>query len=254
MRKKIKTEFYTIDIAPESEDSLFVIEYNIILRTIESVNNFNLLYKLLRSGVKGGPASHEQQDLYRAMLVFACAGLDVLLKQLIKTKLSGLISADKKAQEKFKEYVRRSIDPKEPNTILNAVALALVDQNPKEILLKEYIDYLTCDSLQSQKQIAKIIAASGFGDKYFSREKLNAMEDVFEVRNQIIHSMDINTLDNLSKTRGYRTRRQRTAPQIEKHTRTILNLAKDIFIAYKKKFNEFKIETKKISISPRINP
>ncbi len=241
--KKI-TEFYNIGMTPESEGSSFIIEYNILLRTAESVNNFNLLYKTWRSGEKG-PSTHAQQDLYRAMLAFACAGLDVLLKQLVKTKLSGIISADKNAQEKFKEHVKRGINLKEPNKILNTVALALIDQNPKEILLKEYIEDLTRDSLQAKDKVMTIISASGLGDKFLSNEKLNAMKDAFEARNQIIHEMDINTLDNLSKTRGYRTRRQRTAPQVEKHTKTILDLAKNIFIAYKKKFEDFGIDIKK---------
>lgn len=251
MSKKINKGFYKNNLNSEEENSLFEIEYNIILRTVESVNNLNLLYRKGRKGSKGGPSTHEQQDLYRAMLVFACAGLDVLLKQLVKTKLPDLISADKNAQEKFKEHVKRGINTKEPNKILNTVALALVDQNPKEIFLKEYIDDLTRDSLQAKEKIITIIAASGFNEKFLTTEKRNALKDAFEVRNQIIHEMDINTLDNLSKTRGYRTRRQRSAPRIEKHTKTILDLAKDIFVAYKNKFKEFKIETKKSSTSSK---
>ncbi|MCK9588149.1 MAG: hypothetical protein M0Q93_02165 [Terrimicrobiaceae bacterium] len=248
MKKKTNIEFYKIGLPAENENSLFIIEYEIILRTVESVNNFNLLYKAGRLGSKG-PSTHEQQDLYRAMLIFACAGLDVLLKQLIKTKISDIISADKKgANEKFKEYVKSSINLKDPNKLLNTIALALVDQNPKEILMSEYIKYLTRDSLQAKEKIITIILASGFSDKFLSKERLNSLKDVFEVRNQIIHEMDINILDNLSKNKGYRKRRQRKAAQIEKYTKIILDLSVSIFTEYKRKFDEFKIETKKSSV------
>ena len=84
---KKSAAFYTISLLIEKESSIFYDEYNILSKTVESVNSFNALYKAGRSGAKGGPSTHEQQDLYRAVLVFACAGLDVFVKQLVKNKL-----------------------------------------------------------------------------------------------------------------------------------------------------------------------
>ncbi len=248
--KKRELGFYKIHLSAEKDDSLFSFEYNILLKTAESVNNFNLLYKIIRRGSKGGPSTHYQQDLYRAMLIFACAGLDVFVKQLTKTKLSKLITVDKNAQEKFRNYVKNGIDKKSPEKILNTVALALIDQNPREIFLKEYLSSMTKDSLQSVGQLCMVSDASGLStNKIFTADRMNALKDAFTVRNQIIHEMDINTSDNLLKTRGYRTRRQRISPTMEKHTKVILDLAQDLFIAYKNKFEEFKIETEKGSKS-----
>src|ERR1700735_3279304 len=131
-RPRVVTASYGLSLPVEAEDSQFYSEFSIIVRTVDAVNNFDFVYKSWRVGAKGGPSTHAQQDLYRAMLVFACAGLDIFVKQLIKTKLPKLIIADKAAEAKFKEYVRRGLT-KNDKEILNTVALALIDRNPREI-------------------------------------------------------------------------------------------------------------------------
>jgi hypothetical protein len=86
--------------------------------------------------------------------------------------------------------------------------------------------------------------ASGLDTKsIFDTEKRNLLKDAFTVRNQIIHEMDI-VVTSTKKT-GHRTRRQRRAEIMEKHTRAILDLAQALFSAYKNTFEEFKIGTEK---------
>ncbi len=241
------TEFYSVWLPPESDESQFYPEFGIITRTVEAVNSFHYVYKSSRLGTKAGPATHAQQDLYRAMLIFACAGLDIFVKQLIKTKLSKLIVHDKSAEAKFKEHVRRGLN-KDDKAILNTVALALIDRNPREIFLTDYLESMTSDSLQSAEELYKVSEASGLNTKLlFSVEKKNVLRDAFTVRNQIIHEMDITIENDGTKASGYRTRRQRRADFMEKHTRAILDLAQDLFFAYKNKFEEFKIGTQKSS-------
>lgn len=243
MIKKIvkKIKFYELSMSPLKDTDVFYPEYNILLKTIEAANSFSSLYREGRSGAKGGPSTHAQQDLYRAMLIFSCAGLDVLVKQLIKTKLPKLIIADKESENKFKEYVKRGLK-KDDNTILNTIAFALIDQNPRTIFLNEYIESMTKESLQSTKELCKVSEASGLDTKkIFTTDKMNSLKDVFIVRNQIIHEMDINILDDESRTYGYRTRRQRISTIMEKHTKTILDLGQEILVAYKDKFEVLKI-------------
>lgn len=246
MAKKSKTKlFCKISLSVEKESNIFYDEYNILTKTAESVNSFNTLYKAGRSGAKGGPSTHQQQDLYRAMLVFACAGLDVFVKQLVKNKLPELLEADKDVQGKFKEFVKRGIK-KDEKELLNTVALALIDQTPRNVFLNEYIKNLTGDSLQSVSELKRISEASGLDTKkIFSDKKGNTLKDAFIARNQIIHEMDINISDSTSRTTGYRTRRQRQATLVEKHTKSILGLAEELFSAYKEKFQKYKIGVEK---------
>jgi hypothetical protein len=179
------------------------------------------------------------------MFIFACAGLDAFVKLLIKTKLPKLINADSKAQDKFKEHVKREMKSSGADN-LNMIALALIDSNPKDIFLKEYIEKITKDSLQSVQQLRTVCEASALDTgKIFTNEKMNLLRDAFTVRNEIVHEMDINLSEALARTSGYRTRRQRVSSKMEKHTKTILDLAQEIFTAYQARFEEFKLETKK---------
>lgn len=239
------TNFYTVSLPTEAEDSQFYSEFSIIGKTVDAVNSFHYVYRSWRTGAKGGPSTHAQQDLYRAMLIFACAGLDIFVKQLIKTKLPKLIGADKKAEAKFKEHVKRGLN-KDDKEVLNTVALALIDRNPREILLGSYLESMTSESLQSVEELFKVSEASGLDVKIiFDSEKRNVLKDAFTVRNQIIHEMDIVVAQDGAKKTGHRTRRQRRADMMEKHTRAILDLAQELFGAYKKRFEEFKIGTEK---------
>lgn len=230
------TTFYKVTITPEKESSDFYPEYSILVKTVDAVNSFRSIYKVGRAGKKGGPSTHAQQDLYRAMLTFACAGLDVLVKQLIRTKLPKLMQSDSKVKEKFKEFLKRGIK-RDEKEILNVLALALVDDNPKEILSREYIETLTGESLQSIEELRRVSDAAGLPtEDIFTKDKMNALKDAFIVRNQIIHEMDLNVSPQGTKKTGYRTRRQRKSPQMEQHTLNILDLAQELFLAVRSKF------------------
>lgn len=242
--KQNNSLFYKASLEEEPAESQFFPEYSIIIKTIDAVNSFNALYKNGRFGAKG-PSTHEQQDLYRAMLVFACAGLDIFVKQLIKTKLIRLIDADKQAHSKFKEYVRRDLKKKEAD-MLNIVAFALIDRNPRDAFLSEYIENLTDDSLQSVEQLCRVSEASGLEtNKIFTSDKKTMLKEAFHVRNQIIHEMDINVDAQKQRNTGYRTRRQRKSSIMEKHARSMLDLACEIFAAYKTKYRNANLEDKK---------
>lgn len=241
-------DFYKVKLAEEKESSAFNTEYNMILKTVIAVNSFRFIYKIYRSESHGGPSTHDEQDLLRAMLIFACAGLDAFVKQLVKTKLPQLIVHDEKAQRGFKEYVRRGLE-KDNAGILNAVALALINQNPRDVFLNEYVESLVGDSLQSEPQLKRVSEASGLDTKkILSKEKIESLHEVFKVRNLIIHEMDLNMEVVAPKTTGYRTRIQRQAPLMEKYTRTILDLAQQLFSAYKSKYQEYKIGTEKAKV------
>lgn len=233
--------FYKISGIPEKESSIFFDEFNILSKTIDSVNNLRLLYKTGRTGARGGPSTHDQQDLYRAMLVFACAGLDVFVKQLVKNKLPDLLEVDMVVQGEFKEYVRKGA-LKDKEKMINIVALALIDQAPRSVFLSEYMKRLTGDSLQSVSQLLQIAKASGLEkEKIYTEIKNNAIKEAFEVRNQIVHEMDINVIKDSSRNTGFRTRRQRRAPIMEKHAKSILKLAEGLLLAYKEKFYMYQI-------------
>lgn len=242
--------FYGFTLTQEKETDLFFPEYSILQKTAESVNNFYDLYKKGRSSAKGGPATHEQQDLYRAMLVFSCAGLDVFVKKLVKDKLPQLIPLDKDVEQKFLEYVQKGL---KGENVINTVALALVNQTPRNVFLNEYIKGMTGDSLQSVEALFTVSNASGLDTKSILNKTMkDSIREAFTVRNQIIHEMDINVESGTPRTTGYRTRRQRAARTMEDHTRNILDFAAGLYKAYKEKFAKYKIGIKK-EVSSKLN-
>jgi NADH dehydrogenase FAD-containing subunit len=62
---------------------------------------------------KGTPTD-EKQDLLRAMLIFATAGLDSMVKQLITDALPSVIEIDLGATAMFKKYVERRLEKQRP--------------------------------------------------------------------------------------------------------------------------------------------
>lgn len=229
--KKIR---YKISIPELPSTDPFYPEYVILLKTVDSVNSFDELYQSKREGASG-PSTHAQQDLYRAMLVFACAGLDVFLKQLLKTKLATLAKIDPAAKGKFKEFVKRGMK-RDERELMNTLAFALISDNPQEDLLNEYLKELTRDSLQSMDQLRIVCDAAGLDTKaIFTENNQSVLKAAFDVRNQIIHEMDIN-LSLPTGSPGYRTRRQRKYPNMEMHIKNILTFAQDFFTDFREKF------------------
>ena len=244
--------FYRISLSEEKADNLFYPEYSILFKTVESVNSFYELYQVGRRRATGGPSTHKQQDLYRAMLIFACAGLDVFVKKLVTDKLSKLIPVDKEVERKFMEYVQKGLKDEK---ILNTLGLALISNTPRDVFLSEYIKSMTGDSLQSVEALCTVSNASGLETKkIFNKARIDILKEAFTVRNQIIHEMDINTESGTSRTTGYRTRRQRRSTEMEKHTKSVLELAEELLIAYKERFQNFKIGTEKPTISKAPSP
>jgi len=148
------------------------------------------------------------------MLIFACAGLDSAIKQLVRDALESVIDRNPSAQENFTESVRRRLPDMEKSREL--LASVLTAKNPRQILIRRLMDDLLADSLQSSAQLAKVAAA--FNISTGELDGFRGLKDVFAIRNQIIHEMDIDFERN-------HTRRQREKADMERHTRVVLGVA-----------------------------
>ncbi|MBI5466608.1 MAG: hypothetical protein HY975_00120 [Candidatus Kerfeldbacteria bacterium] len=208
------------------------------------MNNFYNLYKNRRAGTFG-PSTHIQQDIYRAMLVFACAGLDVFIKKLVHDKLPQLLAYDKNVEERFADFVGRDLRDDKIVSIQRLLALALVNPNPRAPLLERYLREIAGGSLQSVGAVENVIKASCLeSEKIITTQNRKPLQEAFGVRNEIIHEMDINVENNAPRSRRYRTRRQRSQNTVERHTKAIVGLAITFFTAYKKVFVKYSIGVK----------
>ena len=143
-------------------------------------------------GRRRGMTTDQEQDILRAMLVMACAGLDAGLKQVIRDALPLLVQTNSDAQSGLEKFVERQVRGEEADFGTNAKYLAklLASSSPYKRVVESYINALTGDSLQSADQLFKAINALGLDPKPLRVDK-GALKPAFEARNQIIHELDI---------------------------------------------------------------
>ncbi len=198
---------------------------------VHSVSSF---YKLYQKGRKGsaGSTSHEEQDLLRAMLVFACSGLDDVVKQMIKDSLPKIIQQDiegKGARQEFQKFVERrmkrvnSAEGAEKTLIVDTsfIAQVITSNEPRATLLRFLQDYLLEDSLQSRDQVLKVAAHFAITKDQVLADP-ETTKDAFDIRNDIIHEMDV---DLSGKGKGQKKRRVRGAPDMIKYCENVLNIS-----------------------------
>lgn len=150
----------------------------------------------------------EEQDLLRAMLVYAAAGLDGMVKQLIRDALPAVLDRDERAQEALEKFIARQIRPESGDLDRGVgakfLARVLSRPSPQRSAIDEYIAHLTGGSLQSSASLYEVVGALGlWPDDVGVDRKL--LDPIFEARNKIIHELDIN-LSSKRRTRNVRSR------------------------------------------------
>ena len=164
--------------------------YTILCNALDTSSSLLETFDQLRKGRKAkGTPTDEEQDLLRAMLAFAGAGLDSLAKQLVRDALPRLLTDNAGAIQMFKTFVERKIkDGDEVDRSL--LADILIDRNPREKLVSMLIRDLTSNSLQSKEAILKVASYFDIPSQNIA-EDVNLLDEIFKVRNQIIHEMDV---------------------------------------------------------------
>jgi len=149
----------------------------------------------------------QEQDLLRAMLVMATAGLDSMSKQLIRDSLPVLISCSDQAQNSFERFIARKLgDDKVSRDRVAAnkfLARILSKPSPQIQLVEEYIFDLTKGSLQSSESLFQVAGALGV-DPPTAGIDPTVLSPIFSIRNSIVHELDIN-LDAQRRNRHVRS-------------------------------------------------
>jgi hypothetical protein len=163
-------------------------------------------------------------DLLRGMLVFAGTGLDSMLKQLIRDALPVVAVHDRTARKELETFterhLRRSSGEEDVLTDTKFLAAVLVAENPRDRILEAYVQDLTRGSLQSPSELHRATKALGIDPAVFS--PFSYLAQAFEVRNQIVHELDIN-FDHAKRNRQTRA----IGPMLEM-TNAILSAAATI--------------------------
>jgi len=174
-----------------------------------------------------GTATDHEQDLLRAALIFAAAGLDSMVKQLITDGLCLVLAREKGAQTQFREFVHSRLKRADPID-LKFLAEALASGDAPRHLERELINELTASSLQSKDQLLRVAAYFAIPASEITNDP-NALKTVFDARNQIAHEMDI------LLGQPNRGRRQRKWETIRQQTAAILDTAVAFYSAVEKR-------------------
>lgn len=204
-----------------------------------SVKNFFKAFDTVKETRKSkGPPTDEEQDLLRAALVFAGAGLDSSVKELIRGSLRTLAKQDTNVQKEFETFVQRQLrgDSSEDgngSSHHKFLASVLLSPSPQERLLNDYIRYLTGSSLQSVDQLFKAVKALGI-DLPILQENKPKLAEIFDVRNKIIHELDV----RFSGMQGKRHRNSRKRPELQDFSDLLLKVAEALVTAVESKLKE----------------
>jgi hypothetical protein len=127
-------------------------------------------------------------DLLRAAVVFAAAGLDATLKELIRTALPALAQRSAQSAQEFEKFVGDEISA--PKVLAQVVVRP--DADLRAGLLERYVEALTGDSLQSVGQVIRVCKALGIHENVRDRVRPGStLERMFQERNKIIHEFDL---------------------------------------------------------------
>lgn len=187
--------------------------FKILEGTLDSCNSFMDLYEEKKLKKSDAP---ELQDLLRAMLLFACAGLDSVVKQLVKDALSTVIDNHEGARQYLSSFVERKLK-KEPID-LTFLSQALTSINSLKHLSNSMVLDITSGSLQSKDELYKVGACFDIPtDNLISDDK--KLKEAFDVRNSISHEMDVDFM----QPQGHQKKRE--PKEMKEYTELIISVA-----------------------------
>ena len=164
--------------------------FTILCSAHDAASSFLDIFEATRGTRKAkGAPTDEEQDLLRAMLVFAGAGLDSMIKQLVRDALSLTIDRSKGAEEKFKGFISRRLAPRD-TLDPGFLSSVLVSRDPREELVSTLVADLVSQSLQSKDQVFRVASNFDIPSTALATDP-KLLDRIFRARNEIVHEMDV---------------------------------------------------------------
>lgn len=196
---------------------------------LSALNTTRDLRRSANGHLPRGRLTDGEEDLLRAAVVFAGAGLDSTLKQLIRDALPSVTEANDDAATEFQDFTEDFLSEGDIGVNPRRLSAVLLDRDrsPWDALIEQYVRSLTGDSLQSAQQVGAVCTALGITDREFrKRIKVGSdLDQMFRARNQMIHELD---LLRGQEAGGNRSKRSRTIEQTVGFAREALSVAQEI--------------------------
>ena len=192
--------------APETSKAKSILEY-------AHVTASSLLQAFQEWREGPGAPTHKEQDLLRAMLVFAGAGLDSSVKQAARDCLPALARNSDETRGELEKFIEREIRAGDGQRFLVQL---LLHSNTEDEAITRFVNHSTSGSLQSAEELHRICKSLGV---QAMTKKINDLRPAFKARNAIIHEMDMNF------SAKNRNRRSRKRDQMVAWTNQMLEVA-----------------------------
>jgi len=163
--------------------------FEILCSTHAAASSFLQIFETSRKNrrAKGTPTDQEQ-DLLRAMLIFTSSGLDSMVKQLIRDALPRILELDTGAKKLFLDKMEKKIFDGNLNTRL--LLESIESDSPRSRLVVELVGDITAGSMQSAEELLRAAAHFNIASNLLTKN-VDYLKQIFQVRNQIAHEMDI---------------------------------------------------------------
>ena len=182
--------------------------YLILCNSHDTASSFLHIFEDTRRqrNARGTPTD-EEQDLLRAMLLFASAGLDSMVKQLIRDALPSVVEQDEDSEKMFQQFVARKLVRSE-SIDRSLLAEVIADRQPRDRLVRLMVEELVSGSLQSVEELRKVGSYFAIPSSSLIPNKEQAkVRRIFAARNRIIHEMDVD-FDQPNRNRRPRRKQQ----------------------------------------------
>ena len=192
--------------APSGE--LYDKAYLILCNAQDAASSFLHIFEDTRQNRRArGTPTDEEQDLLRAMLIFASSGLDSMAKQLVRDTLPRLIELDVGSEKMFQQFVARRLARSE-GINWSILAELIADTQPRDRLIQDLVAELVSGSLQSVEELMRVAAYFDIPSRSLvSRQEQDEFMRIFAARNEIIHEMDVD-FNQPNRNRRPRRRQQ----------------------------------------------
>lgn len=157
------------DLAPEVEDAVKFLEA--AQRSCENALTAAKVMRALRRKAEGkksvGQLSDSDQDLLRTGILFAGAGLDSTLKQLVRDALDEVTRRSPVAEERLRDFAATAFQHRDLGVDTQVLATMFISDHPspRAVLLDLYKSELLSGSLQSCEKVNEICRALGLDDR-----------------------------------------------------------------------------------------
>jgi hypothetical protein len=170
-----------------------------------------------------GRLTHAEGDIFRAAIIFAGAGVDATLKELIRTAVPVQVERSDTAREKFRDFVSIYLSGSQ-GIDSRRLADIIIAPKPRHVILEEYVRRLTGSSLQSVQQVHDTLSALGLTTHAELYKSARELQRLFEARNQIAHELDLKSPEQ----RGDRRRHERKINESRLLCHSGLNFAQKV--------------------------